>query len=272
MTAMKMAPLYKIKVEHDYFSNARPRQLKFATHRECADLFRRRGLSLYSPGRSTVEVLFDADGGGLDTKNDIIKLTLESHDPQFLLYTDWEDINPAAGYRLSLSGDSSIEDASKAFEMVTPSRGIGVKLFEIAIQPTDEMIERAKVGEPVCCTLHFLAPDRYWEYLILIQNTEDMGLISRLGKAVITACDTARKSSVDFSSFQIATIDSGVSLRARSMEKIPMRERYNIDVRMETESPSGGGMKQCLISNMKHPELGKYQSDDLETLRIIIQK
>lgn len=264
---MKMVSLYTIKVEHNYFSNGQPRHLKFATHRESRDLFRRRGLSLHSPDRSTVEVLFDADGGGVDTKNDVIRLTLVSLDPQFSLYTDWAEFNPAAQYRLSLNGDFETEDASKAFEMVAPSREIGAKPFEIAIHPTDEMVERARNGEPMCCTLHFVAPSRYWEYMFVVNS----GSTKQLGKSTILARDRILKRNIPFSTFKQGAMDGNVTLCARSEEKIPMRERYMIDVRLEGES-QGGAMKPILMLGMDRPEVGRYQSDDLETLRIIIQK
>lgn len=267
---MKMMPLYKISVEHDYFSNGQPRQLKFATHRDCVALFRRRGLSLNSSDKSTIEVLFDADGGGLETQNDTILLTLESLDPQFLLYTEWEGINPMAQYRLSLSGDLRIDDASRTFEMVSPSRGVGAKLLEIAIKPTEEMIERAKGGEPLCCTLHFLAPSRYWEYMIVLNNKEAVELYNKLCRSTIVARDRVQKRDIAFSPFEQVVIDGRTALRARSLEKIPLQERYKIDVKVEGES-QGGGIKPILMYSMNHPEVGRYQSDDLETLRIIIK-
>ena len=96
------SPLYTLSIRHGYFDDSLCRAFSCTPAPSGQELMRRRGLLFRQTDAGSWTVLCDTAGSGPDTGTDVLELDLAITDPQFVLYTLWENFCPTAAYSLAL--------------------------------------------------------------------------------------------------------------------------------------------------------------------------
>lgn len=94
------SPLYRIIVKHEYFEGKQCSFLQCSLSPHGMLLARQRGLLFRQVTANEWEVLYDTEGAGVDTLNDVLELELSITDCNFVIYTDWKNFNPSISYVL----------------------------------------------------------------------------------------------------------------------------------------------------------------------------
>lgn len=255
---MNYRPLYNLRVEHDYFDRGVCRALRCRISPAESALWHRRGLLLRRPGENEWTILYDCEGAGVDTSSDVLALEMEMADPAFVLYTQWEGFRPTSAYGLELPVQEGVQEAVRIIREVAPKRKIGSGFCRIGIRMTEALWQAVQEGSPQGCTLRFHAPQRRWEYLVVPRNGD-----TPVPERFIME-EVADK--LHFSPFEPVKLYGKDMLRTVSEEAVPMRERY--DVRLKLVSPAGNtGRKQTLLRHIDPPEPGRFMDAEAGRLR-----
>lgn len=255
---MNYRPLYSLRVEHDYFDRGICRALRCRISPTESALWHRRGLLFRWLGENEWTILYDSEGAGVDTSSDVLALEMEIADPAFVLYTQWDGFRPASAYGLELPLKKETADAAKAIRETAPKRGICSGFCRINIRMTDKLVKAARDGKPMTCILQFHAPAYRWEYLLVPRDGDNAQTERYLME------ETGGK--LHFSPFEPVRIYGKDMLRTVSEEAVPMRERY--DVRLKLVSQAGNtGRKQTLLRHIDPPEPGRFLDVDAGLLR-----
>ena len=247
-------PLYSFRIEHDYFVGGICRALQCAVLPSGQELMTQRGLLLRQTAQTEWTVLYDADGAGVDTASDAIALGLSISDPAFVLYTEWQGFNPAAVYRLDLPLADGNALATKVIVDTESTRRIGMPLCTICLHLTDDVWQAAVSGSPKNDTIKFQAPERYWEYIIIKQNSNREVLLERL------KMDTDKKL-LTFKTLERTSEFGRDAYRTVSEEAVPIRERYDFRLNLIATPENSNRQKQVLLRNVEHPKPGQFKSD-----------
>lgn len=255
---MNYRPLYSLRVEHDYFDRGVCRALRCRISPTESALWHRRGLLLRRLGENEWTILYDSEGAGMDTSSDVLVLEMEMADPAFVLYTQWEGFRPASAYGLALPVQEEMQEAVRIIREVAPKRKTGSGFCRIEIRMTEALWQAAQEESPQGCTLRFHAPQRRWEYLVVPRGGDT------LVPERFVLEEVAGK--LHFSPFEPVRIYGKDMLRTVSEEAVPMRERY--DVRLKLVSPAGNtGRKQTLLRHIDPPEPGRFMDVEAGLLR-----
>nr|DAY47213.1 MAG TPA: hypothetical protein [Caudoviricetes sp.] len=221
---------------------------------------RRRGLLFRQTDAGSWAVLCDTAGSGPDTGTDVLELNLAITDPQFVLYTLWENFRPTAAYSLALPlPEGGTADGTKAMTKSAAARQIGHGLCTVSLRLTEEMWQDALTGHPQNCTLVFTPKACRWEYrLDFRKNT-----IQPSGQFMLEE----RNGRLTFPPF--VRTESG-TLRTVSEESLPMHVRYDIDLKL-TCRQENSDRRQTLMRHIPPPEAGAYLDSDPGILRRIIR-
>lgn len=247
--------IYRIRIEHDYFDGKPCTALQCRLTQQGEALARRRGLLFRQTAPGEWAVLFNREP---DTCLDTLTLALSIADTRFPLYTAWDGFRPLADYELELPQKEETLEAATAIHVSDRKRAIGSGFCTLYLRMTDEMLEAANSGTPMQTVLHFHAPRKRWEYL----------LISTGGNAVppgqLQLEDTAGK--VQFAAFRQREAYGRQAVRIRSRQRIPMRQAYPCKLRLTAQTE--GKQKRVLLSHVPPPEPGRY----MDTPRVILRQ
>ncbi len=254
--------LYSLRILHDYFDGAVCRAVRCRPTASGAELMRRRGLLFKRTVDNEWTILYDPSGAGPEIGVDRVSFELRLAEPDFVLCTHWPTFRPDAAYRLHLpSGGGDLE----AIEAIVPSeerRMIGSGFCDATLALTEETIGAARAGTPPCCTLRFHAPAYRWEYLFLPE--------SEPAPDRETLCLEAVNGKIPyrFSAFeQVRAFDRAV-YRTTSEEAIPLRERY--DFRLRLNSSTGADRpKRTILRDVPPPIPARHRSCGPEFIRQI---
>ena len=198
--------------------------------------------------------MYDADGAGVDTASDAIALGLSISDPAFVLYTEWQGFNPAVAYRLDLPLADGNAFATEVIVDTESKRRIGMPLCTIILHLTDDMWQMAVNGSPKKDIIKFQAPERYWEYILIKQNSNREVLLERL------KMDTD-KNLLTFKTLERTSEFGRDAYRTVSEEAVPIRERYDFRLNLIATPENRNRQKQVLLRNVEHPKPGQFKSD-----------
>lgn len=173
-------PLYSICIEHEYFLGGICRALQCAVLPSGQELMSQRGLLFRQMAQNKWTVLYDADGAGVDTASDAIAFGMSISDPAFVLYTEWPTFNPNAVYSLDLPAETEVVNGVKAIADTHAKPKIGTPLCTINVRLTDDVWLAAVNGTPKTTVIMFEAPERYWEYVLIKQNSNKDVPLERL--------------------------------------------------------------------------------------------
>lgn len=247
-------PLYSFRIEHEYFVGGICRALQCAVLPTGQELMTQRGLLLRQTTQNEWTILYDADGAGVDTASDAIAFGMSISDPAFVLYTEWQGLNPNAAYRLDLPLQGDSADAAEVIVATEEKRRIGMPLCTIVIRLTEEMWQAAVNGIAKSDTIMFKTPERYWEYILIKQNGNRDVPLERLSL-------TADKELLTFKSFERTDEFGRNAYRTVSEKAVPIRERYDFRLTLISTPDSGNRQKQVLLRNVEHPIPGRFKSD-----------
>lgn len=251
-------PLYRFRVEHDYYVDHACRALKFRLTAEGTDLCRRRGILLRQTAVSEWTFLYDADGAGVDTATDKIEAELCITDPSFVLYTDWASLRPDSSYILELPVATNMIEATDCICEANDKRKIGSGFCSVRITMTERLFAAAQQGCPETVILHFHAPCCKWEYLLIPRR--DMMLDPKL-------CLMEEQSGkVTFTPFTPVKVYGLEALRTVSRDTIPLKESYACKLTLYS-LVQGYGRRQALLRYVPFPEPGKFLDVESGLLR-----
>lgn len=251
--------LYRIAVAHDYFEGQPCTALQCRLSPQGARLARQRGLLFRQTAANEWAVLYDCNGAGPDTENDVLTLEMSLTDPTFPLYTEWKDFRPAAAHVLELPRAEESMDAATAIRPARDGkRKVGTPFCTVLLRLTEQLPEAAETDCPKGALLRFHAPEVQWEYLFLPRGE---GIASPDG---LTLEDAAGK--VEFSAFEECEAYGRKAWRTVSQGRIPMRASYGCRLRLVVQN-GGRQQKRILLSRIDPPEPGRYQSGQDGILR-----
>ena len=246
---MDYRPLYRLRIEHDYFDQGECRALRCRICPSGAALWQRRGLLLRQFAVNEWAVLYDADGAGVDTASDVLELEMDLANPDFVLYTRWDGFRPYAAYILDLPDVEDLPEAIRMMREVAPKRGFGAGFCRLRLRLTDNVSRAAREGKPLLHTLRFHAPECRWEYLLVPRVGEDLApgnyLLEEAG------------GHLHFPPFEPVRLYDRDLLRTVSEESVPMRERYAFKLKVVT-SADGNGRKQTVLRHVDPPVPGRF--------------
>lgn len=251
--------LYRITVAHDYFDGQPCTALQCRLSPQGVELARQRGLLFRQTAANEWAVLYDSNGAGPDTENDVLALEMSLADPTFPLYTAWKDFRPVAAHVLELPQTEESMDAATAIRPAGDGkRKVGIPFCTVLLRLTEQLPEAAKADRPKSVLLRFHAPEVQWEYLFLPRG----GGIASPGTPALE--DTAGK--VEFSAFEECEAYGRTAWRTISKARIPMRTSYGCRLRLVAQT-GGGQQKRVLLSRIPPPEPGRYRSGQAGTIR-----
>lgn len=247
-------PLYSIRIEHEYFLGGICRALQCTVLPTGQELMSRRGLLFRQMAQNEWTILYDADGAGVDTASDAIAFGMSISDPAFVLYTEWPTFNPNAVYCLDLPAETEVVNGVEAIASTNAKSKIGTPLCTINVRLTDDVWQTAENGTPKTTVIMFKAPERYWEYVLIKQNSNRDIPLERLSL-------TTDKELITFKAFERTSEFGRESFRTVSEKAVPMRERYDFRLNLVATPEGSNRQKQVLLRNVEHPMPGRFKSD-----------
>ena len=127
-------------------------------------------------------------------------------------------------------------------------------LCTICLHLTDDVWQAAVSGSPKNDTIKFQAPERYWEYIIIKQNSNREVLLERL------KIDTDKKL-LTFKTLERTSEFGRDAYRTVSEEAVPIRERYDFRLNLIATPESSNRQKQVLLRSVEHPTPGRFKSE-----------
>lgn len=165
--------LYTLNVQHDYFEGTANTAFLCQLSSKGVETARRLNLLFRQTGVNEWAVLFDQSSTQFGA-DEVLSLELALADPQFTLYTDWQNFNSSAAYKLELFGTETELDATKAIQLSDGSKPAGSVFCTVSLHLTDEMREKALDNQSLKTSLHFQARSVKWEYLFFERNTQNI--------------------------------------------------------------------------------------------------
>lgn len=243
------SPLYTLSIRHGYCDDGLCRAFSCTPAPSGQEIMRRRGLLFRQADAGSWSVLCDTVGSGPDTETDVLELDLAITDPQFVLYTLWDNFRPTAAYTLVLPlPEGGAKDGTKAITESDTARQIGRGFCSVSIRLTEEMWQDALKGHPQGCTLLFAPKACRWEYLLEthtdgMYSTEDLLIEEYGGK-------------LTFPPPEPVTEYGRRMLRTVSSETVPMHERYAY--RLKLTAGGNTSRRRVLLKSLPLPQAGAY--------------
>lgn len=296
--------VYRIRVQHDYFTDMPPQLLELALTADGRKQMQRDGLLFRQTGPDEW-ILVHNSCNRIEDKP--IELTLSVTDPQSWLYTVWPDkmqkepniseseddrkFNPRKAHTLTLPKiERKFNETTKKEVEVKAEIDVAASIRDVweEVFVDNKKIRRRRMrrfGEPFCrvmlelddtlsnrtfppeCILRFQAPALQWEYLFL----SDLEVNETKGKVMLR--DTTGK--IDFVIPE--TKPPHARWYFRSAVPIPLRATYGYKLRLaveveQTDETKGKSEKevttlQVLLPQVPFPEPGKYMDAQQGLLR-----
>ncbi len=259
---MSYVPLYTIEIEHHYFAKGRCRGVKLGVASGGLELFRRRGLLLRQRDVNIWDILYDKDGTGVCADRDILQLTMVIVDREFPLYTSWEGYDPNLLYSLDLPVNNREVKAEEVIRSVGARTRVGSAFCSVSIRLTDTIINSTEGYESKGVKLLFEAPRRLWEYIFI---PHDKGRINEIKDSLRLEVEGAE--GVTFSPFEDVQVYGRSALRTVSQQSIAVREHYDFRVNLIVKHQEQNRSRQILRQGIEHPELIKFQGNEIDSLR-----
>lgn len=252
-------PLYRIIVKHEYFEGNPCSFLKCNLSPQGKWLARQRGLLFRQVTANEWVVLYDAEGAGVDAKNDVLELELSITDRKFMLYTDWKGFHPFYLYMLELPLPAEESDVVSAIRPAEGKRKIGSPFCMVRLHLTEKLIQSATAKTPEVCTLQFHAPKLYWEYVFVAHSKYHSGLAGDLLLEDTTG-------GIAFCPLYKAQAYGREVRRTKSVEAIPLRSAYGCRLRLVVKDEKSL-TKRPLLMQVGPPEPGIFQSEETDCMR-----
>ena len=252
-------PLYNIRIEHEYFDGNICRAMQCRISPSGQALCHRRGLLFRQTGTNEWTILYDDAGAGVDTLSDVLALELVMADPAFVLYTQWNGIQPSSAYRLELPVGQETLEATGAIVEQSANRQIGKGFCTVLLRLTEEVFSSAKAGTPETACLQFHVPEYRWEYLFVSRGGEKFSP----EKLRLEECG----GKLTFGPFEAAAEYGREVLRTVSLERIPLRKQYGFRLRLTSVTEGDNRPRQVVVRKVALPKPGVFLSKAPELLR-----
>lgn len=254
-------PLYRIVVEHDYFSGVPCECIQCKLTPQGKFMAQQRGLLFRQLSVNEWAVYFDKNGAGVNENDDVLEMGMTIIDRSFSLYTEWEDYSPISSYQIELPSANVEEIETSSFTRLEDRRSIGSPFCLLKLNLTTEILKSAQSGTPQCNIIHFHAPDKYWEYLFIPR------IVGRISGDSLSLEDS--KGVVTFLNPETIKIAGSEACRIKSTSPVPLRKNLNCGLRLIIQSEDSRRSKRIILKQVHIPQLGRFKSDRLDTLRQI---
>lgn len=162
----QFVPFIGLTVAHDYYQTAAAGHFSLSPTAQTEQLMRRRGI-LFRPQADGWTWLMREECAGFD-KSDVLELSMQATDADFLRVTKLDGYCPQRFYRLALRSRQDVNAA--ALWSPTDEKKWMPELCRIVVKPTAALLKKAKLGTPMKYTLRFQTPAFRWEYLFVDRN------------------------------------------------------------------------------------------------------
>ena len=250
--------LYRIRFEHEYFSDKRCSAIACMLTEQGQQLLRRRGMIFRRLEVNEWGLFFCSEP---DVDNDVLELSLQLTDREFPCYTEWKGFNPSAAYVLTLPippKKKKEQDATSYIEKLADVRKIGPEFCKVSIRLTKELVKNAEAGKPQTDTFYFSSPSVKWEYIFIsrLEEVENGDLLLE---------DYAGK--YEFSAFKRCEIYGKSGWCTSTKSAVPMRDTYDCQLKLVMQEK--GKQAKLLLSNIEPPVWGRYKDAPGKVLRQI---
>ncbi len=243
--------LYRLRVQHDYFEGRPCDAIGCRLSPQGTELARQRHLLFRRTAADEWAVAYDCNGAAFSEEGDTLTLELYLADPNFTLYTAWQEFRPSDAYELELPGTEPETDAAKAIQPSDKRRKIGSGFCSVSLRLTNEMRQKASENRFVQTVLHFHARSVKWEYIFFRRNA---GNIPENGLKL-----EDENQEIVFGELKPITAYGREGMVATTETAIPMRASYRCRLRLKVQT-DGRQQKRILLSRISPPEPGRYQS------------
>lgn len=155
-----------IQIEHAYYTTPVSRHINLSPTLETEKLMRRRGI-LFMERADGWSWLMRDDCAGFETE-DLLELSMQVTDANFLRVTKLEEYHPQNFYQLPLENKKNI-DALTALAAVDEKKWV-TEFCRIRIKPTTGLLKKARKGIPMNYIIRFLPMAYRWEYLFVVRD------------------------------------------------------------------------------------------------------
>ncbi len=253
--------IFTIRLEHDYYMHNICRAIQLGITTEGILLMKRRNLMFKQIRENEWAIVGDCAGAGVFDEFDILKLEMVLLEPKFVYFTDWKNYQTRYTYHLNMPCKKNIVEASKAMHCTTIKRK-GNNLCSIDIQLSNQMFEKAKIGETENNTLAFRTPKVRWEYLLTSRNGESTRNLKIEDGNNQIAFSQIKKVEMELFSHPVFSTTTKSS--------IPMKEHYELLFSLVEIVRKEPMMKRVLIKQLQYPVLGAFISERSDIIRQIV--
>jgi len=180
---------------------------------------------------------------------DVLTLNLSLNDPSFTHYTALDaGFHPSAARVLNFPEEGGIVDAAAAIYEEDRRCGFGEGFCTLALQLTENTLQKADNGCPVENVMRFRTPSVRWEYLFMPHDGDNTPVESlRLEDMAGT---------VAFSPFNSGEAYGCRMWRTVSTDEIPLRRSYGCRLRLTAQE--GGSRRSVLLTRVGPPVAGRF--------------
>lgn len=249
--------LASIQVEHTYYTTPINRHIKLSPTPEAEKLMRRRGI-LYLENDEGWSWLVRKDCAGFEA-NDVLELSLQTSDANFMRVTKLGDYQPQNFYLLKLETKKSIDAASSL--IMTEEKKWANELCRIRLIPTAALLKKAQKDTPMSYTIQFRPLAYRWEYLFVIRNDNAESIPNLLLEETKNKILFTKAEWLEHSSF-------GTNVwRTVSTTPVSVLECPDYSLLLSTVLQEYPLKKRTVSRFIECPQPGKYLSDNPEMLR-----
>ncbi|MDD3038148.1 hypothetical protein [Bacteroides sp.] len=248
-----------IRIEHNYYSTPVAGHFTLEPTPATRMLMKRRGL-LFVNDSGGWSWSMRADSSGFDT-DDLLELTLQAVDKNFLQVTRLDGYHPQQFYQLKLDNKKLIDVATSL--TATEEKKQSAELCRLRIKPTTALLKKAQKGEPASYTLRFRPSSFRWEYLFVIRNAQADLILNLLLEESRQRIEFDEAEKLNNSPF-------GINVwRIFSKSSVNALEHSDYQLIISSVIQDNPLKKRIVSRFIPCPQPGKYLSDDPGTIRHI---
>lgn len=240
--------LYSLRVRHDYFEGRSCNAIGCCLSPQGAVLARQRGLLFRQTAADEWSVFYDCNGAEFNRDDEILMLELYLADPNFTLYTEWQDFCPSDSYELELPGTETGMNAANAILPSDKRRKIGSGFCSVSLHLANAMQPTSDGKKPGRAMLHFRSRRVKWEYIFFRRNGNS------IPEAELKLEDVNKQ--IVFPDLQPTTAYGRKGMVTTTEETIPMRAAYGSRLRLVRQE--SGKPKRILLASIEPPTPGRF--------------
>lgn len=253
-------PFFTIRILHNYYPQQKCRCFELRPEPETRRLMKNRNLLFRQQDTNEWQLLCSCPSQGVHDNQDQLHFQLILNESRFLYFTKWESYDPAATYRLNLSGQNSFTEATRKMEATNERKKPGI-FCTLDILLDCKLLKRAQSGTPRIKNIHFQANSFYWEYFFIFRQASSGRLLLDEAGGEITFAPLYTD--------KLPFVDTPV-WKTVSQEPVEIREYYPYELRLNEMVRAEPAVKKQLVGQVAHPRPGTFADTPPKYLRQIV--